>query len=127
MNNLYYNKLKLQKYFKLERIQVRELQTLFKWRVMMAPLIENFRGNNMNMVFPLCHTHLDNQSSLLKCEILRKEINIDLEINDIYCENITLETQKISEIEEVREKLLVKQEDEKKKKLLTIFCFAKNV
>ena len=99
----------------------------FKWRVMMAPLSENFRGNNMNMVFPLCHTHLDNQSSLLKCEILRKEINIDLEINDIYCGNITLETQKISEIEEVREKLLVNQEDEKKKKLLTIFCAAKNV
>ena len=79
------------------------------------------------MVFPLCHTHLDNQCSLLNFEILRKEINIDLEINDIYCENITLETQKISEIEEVREKLLVKQEDEKKKKLLTIFCAAKNV
>ena len=109
MDNLYYSELKLQDYFKIEGIETRELQNLFKWRTRMAPLGENFRGNNGNIVCPLCHTHLDNQNGIFQCEIMKKETKIDCELKDIYRDNITLETaKKISEIEEIREKLLKK-------------------
>jgi hypothetical protein len=107
MDNLYYSELKLQSYFKIPGIQTREVLNIFKWRVRMAPLGENYRGNNGNIVCPLCHTHLDNQNTIFQCEILRKETDIQCELKDIYCQNIKIETAlKLTEIEEIREKLL---------------------
>ena len=109
MNGLYYSELKLQDYFKIPGIKKNELQNLFKWRVRMAPLGENFRGKTVNKVCPMCHIHLDNQSTIFKCETLKKEIEIECEVKDIYCDKITLKTaRKITEIEETREKILKK-------------------
>ena len=109
MNGLYYSELKLQDYFKIPGIKKKELQNLFKWRVRMAPLGENFRGKTVNKVCPMCHIHLDNQSTIFKCETLKKEIEIECEVKDIYCDKITLKTaRKITEIEETREKILKK-------------------
>ena len=107
MSNLYYPELKLQDCYKIEGIQTKEVQNLFKWRVKMAPFGENFRGNNLNVVCKLCHSHLDNQSLIFQCEAIRNNMDINCNISDIYCNTIRLETvKKICEIEETREKLL---------------------
>ena len=44
MKNLYYTDLVMQDYFKIEGISTKQAQNVFKWRVRMAPLGENFRG-----------------------------------------------------------------------------------
>ena len=65
MDNLHYSELRLQTYFKTPGIQTKEVLNLFKWRVGMAPLGENFRGNGCNIMCPLCGLHLDNQQTIL--------------------------------------------------------------
>ena len=75
----------------------------------MAPLGENFRGNGGHVGCPLCHNHLDNQSSVFQCEEITKEIDIDMKIEDIYKEKITLRAaQKLTEMENKREALMEK-------------------
>ena len=77
----------------------------------MAPLGENFRGNQGNIVCPLCHNHLDNQSTFLQCEVIKKELEVKIKIEDIYGQDIKLETaRKITEVAELREKMLQKKE-----------------
>ena len=106
MDDLHYTDLELKRYFEIPGIQTKQVLNLFNWRVRMAPLGENFRGNESNVVCPLCQTHLDNQSSVFQCGRLKKEIEINCELADIYRENIKLETAvTITEIEEIREKL----------------------
>ena len=73
----------------------------------MAPMGENFRGNEKSKMCPWCHAHLDNQKLAFECEILKQRIDIQCELKDIYSYNIILRTAKtITEIEELREKLL---------------------
>ena len=104
MDNLYYSELKLQTYFKIPGIQTKEVLTLFKWSVGMAPLAENFRGNSYNILCPLCEVHLEKQSTILQCEVIRKQMRINCGIDDIYREKIKLETaKKMTEIEEFSE------------------------
>ena len=53
---------------------------------------ENYRGGVSFIPCPLCDTHLDNQEMAFKCPIIRKEIAVKGSINDIYQEEIDLET-----------------------------------
>ena len=57
LNDLFYSKLEIQNYFKLENINTNEAQTLFRYRVRMAKYGENFRGKKSPIMCPLCHTH----------------------------------------------------------------------
>ena len=112
MSNMYYPELRIEDYFKIDGIQTREIQTLFKFRVKIASFGENFRGNSENAFCSLCQTHLDNQSSIFQCEVMRKEMEMNCNISDIYCSQVKLEPiKKITEIEEKRENLLNKQEE----------------
>ena len=52
MDNLYYSELKLQTYFKIPGIQTKEVLTLFKWRVGMAPLGANILGGRLQHFLP---------------------------------------------------------------------------
>ena len=73
----------------------------------MAPMGENFRGNEKSKMCPLCQAHLDNQKLAFECEILKQKIDIQCELKDIYRDDIILKTAKtITEIEELREELL---------------------
>ena len=75
----------------------------------MAPLGENYRKNHEHVVCPLCSNHLDNQPTFLHCEAISisNKIPTKMEIEDIYCENITLETARnITIIEEIRKSKL---------------------
>ena len=78
----------------------------------MAPLGENFRRGDVKKICPIYHIHFDNQNSIFQCEMLRKEIEINGELKDIYCDKIKLKTaMKITEIEETREKVLKKEDN----------------
>ena len=113
MNQLYYSELKLQEYFKMPGIETKEMLNLFKWRVRMAPLGENFRGNKENILCPLCSNHLDNQPTFLQCEVIKKELKTNTKIEDIYVDKISLETaQIISRIEDIRKDKLKSMESE---------------
>ena len=77
MRDLFYEDLVLQDYFKIEGISTKQVQNIFKWRVRMAPLGENFRGNEQFKICPLCFSHLDNQSLIFQCEALKKKMKIE--------------------------------------------------
>ena len=109
MNNLFYTEMKMQDYFKTPGITTDEVCNLFKWRVRMASLGENFRGNQANVVCPLFQNHLDNQPMAFKCGKMKNEISMNMEIEDIYKKEIPLEiAQELLKIQNVREKLLEK-------------------
>ena len=73
----------------------------------MTPLGENYRGDQGHLVCPLCSKHLDNQPGLLQCEEIRKEIDIDVKMEDVMGERVSQKTaKKITEILELREKLM---------------------
>ena len=80
MQNLRYTEVKVQNYFSIPGITASEAQNLFKWRVKMAKLGENIRGNRESVTCPLCSNHLDNQSMIFQCEVLKKEVNIECRI-----------------------------------------------
>ena len=107
MGELFYADLLLQDYFKIEGISTKQVQTIFKWRVRMAPLGENFRGNESFKLCPLCLSHLDNQTLIFQCESLKKRMKIECELKDLYSNNISLKTAIIiTQIEKLREQIL---------------------
>ena len=67
MSNLQYTELKTKEYLNTPGITTEEVLKMFKWRVRMAPLGENFRSNQPLVVCPLCQNHLDNQLMTPKC------------------------------------------------------------
>ena len=107
MSQLFYTELKLQEYFRIPGIKTKDMLNLFKWRVRMVYLGENFRGNKEHVLCPLCGNHLDNQPTFLQCEEIKKELKDEIKIEDIYVQNINLETPKnLMKIEEIRNKKL---------------------
>ena len=68
----------------------------------MAEFSKNYRGGRSQVVCPLCHLHLDNQELSYQCSEIRSEVKIMGKIEDIFKEEISLETvetiEKISEL-----------------------------
>ena len=88
-------------------ITTEQAQNLFRWRVRMSPFGENFRGGQALVVCPLCHNHLDNQQMALRCEVMNKEVTIKCKIEEIYRDDISLQTaQNLLEVKNTRERLL---------------------
>ena len=107
MQNLFYSELRTQDYLRIPGFKTDEAQNLFKWRVRMAPLGENFRGNSGHVVCPLCQNHLDNQSLAFQCEKLKMGVEINIKIEDIFKSNISLKTaQNLTEVENMRNKMI---------------------
>ena len=79
----------------------------------MAPLGENFRGKDEFKICPLCSLHLDNQSLVFQCEVLKREMDIECKLEDLYTDNIKLQTAiTITKIEEVREQITKPKKNE---------------
>ena len=94
MDNLHYSKLEIQNYLKMPGISTEEAQNLFRWRVRMAPLGENYRGGQDHVICPLCHKHLDNEPMALQCNQLKKEMEIKCRFEDIFKDDISVEKAK---------------------------------
>ena len=107
MSNLYYDELKTRDYLKMEGITTDEALNLFKWRVRMAPLGENFRGNQAQTTCPLCSVHLDSQAMALNCLEINQKFQTSIKIEDIYSDKIPLKiAQDLLKITKVRKKLI---------------------
>ena len=85
MDDLVYSKLEIQNYLKLENVNTKEAQTLFRYRTRMAKFGENFRGNRNSILCPLCKTHLDGQKMCFEnCPVVKKNITISGNYNPIF-------------------------------------------
>jgi hypothetical protein len=75
----------------------------------MADYGENYRGGQSQVMCPLCKLHLDNQDLCYQCPVIRSEVVINGNINDIFKDDLKLETvETISRISEFRK---LKKED----------------
>ena len=78
----------------------------------MAPIGENYRGNQERVMCPLCKKHLDNQPMALQCEKMNENQKIKLKIEDLYKENIPLEVaRELLSIINLRERLIKEIEE----------------
>ena len=60
----------------------------------MAPFGENYREGQDQVICPLCHAHLDNQPMALQCNQLKKEMEVKCRYEDIFKDDISVETAK---------------------------------
>jgi hypothetical protein len=107
MDGIYYHELKMQNYLKSSSVKLKEKRTIFRWRTRMERFGENFRGGSGPVICPLCETHLDNQALSLQCPVVKKEIETNSSLEDLYKEHISQETiENISRISKIRENKL---------------------
>ena len=105
LDNITYRELKIQEYFKSDALSIPEKMTIFRCRVRMERFGENFRGGNLAVMCPLCKLHLDNQAMAYQCPAIKKEMEVKGCIEDMYKEEIKLETVRtMTRILEIRQK-----------------------
>ena len=90
MDNLKYSELKLQSLYKSKQVYSTTAKNIFKWRTRMFELKNNFKTKYSNFSCPLCFKHLDDDESLLTCEILNspKSENINLNYKDLFKQDV---------------------------------------
>ena len=84
MKNLVYKEFKLQDYLLLKTMNTSEAKSLFKFRLRMAPLGENFRGGQKTVICPLCKLHPDGQAESFQCVKIRKVIEVKGKYSEIF-------------------------------------------
>ena len=109
MEKLDYNEIKMQNYLLSEQLKPKQKRLIFKYRTRMAEFGENYRGGRSQVMCPLCETHLDNQELSYQCLEIRSKLKIMGKIEDIFKEEISLETaETIEKITELRRSWLEK-------------------
>ena len=99
--------MKTQGYFQTGGVSTQEALNLFKWRVRMAPVGENFRASQSSTICPLYSSHLDNQAMAINCAKIQQKVKTNMKIEDIYSKTIPLKVaQELYEITKVRKKLI---------------------
>ena len=109
MANVSYKTLKMQSYF-TSMLKTEEKRTIFRFRVRMERFGENFRGGASSIICPLCFSHLDNQELSFQCPVIKKEIEIEGNISEMFKEDI--ETKAIQTILKIRNFRKLKLESE---------------
>ena len=73
----------------------------------MVPFGENFRAGRESVTCPLCSTHVDSQVMSFMCPAIRKNINIDCDIQDVYTDTMNKKTAStVSNILKLRREIL---------------------
>ena len=90
MENVKYSELKRQTYFNQPNLRIEDMRNVFRFRVRMARFGHNYRGKRENVDCPLCASHLDRQSLSFQCREITSRIEIQCNMDDIYCENVTM-------------------------------------
>ena len=107
MNYLEYNDLKTQNYCYMEGLKVHEIQNIFKYRTKMTKVSGNYKGKEGVSQCPLCGLHPDVQEKMTTCETIKDKMDINVDISNIFSENITYEVARaVSKMQEIREKLM---------------------
>ena len=109
MENTKYYDIKMQDYMKSETIKMKEAINLFKFRTRMAEFGENFRAGTSQIPCPFCKEDWDSQSHSFQCETIKKEVEIKVELNEIFISKISnAAALTITKILQERKKLLEK-------------------
>ena len=107
MKELFYPELKPQKYLTMENATIEQVRNIFRFRVRMAQFGENYRGNSDHVMCPLCGKHFDSQNFSFQCEFYKSKMDIKCTMNEVYSNNVTLETAKtITKMMKLREEEL---------------------
>ena len=92
IQNLQYKKLEMAKYLKLQDMNDDEAKAIFQFRSRMANFHGNYRSktNDLNPIdhCPLCFSHPDTQQWSFQCPVLRKNIVINGQYENILNGNI---------------------------------------
>jgi hypothetical protein len=100
----------MQEYFQSDQFSIEQKLTIFTCSVRLERFGENFRGGNVAVMCPLCKLHFDNQAIGYQCPEIKKEMEVKGCIEDMYKEEIKLETVRtMTKILEIRK---TKQENE---------------
>ena len=106
MKNLNYSSITMQNYFKRRDLNVEQKKTIFKFRTRMSEFGDNFRGGRDQVPCPLCDTHVDKQELSYQCKVIQKEIDIAGSYEEIYSDNMNIDTVKtLQKILETRKRL----------------------
>ena len=93
----------MQTYLTDKQVTIHQKKMLFKCCVRMEKFGENYRAGRSQVSCPLCHVHLDNQEMAFQCSEITKELTIRGNLEDIFSENIKLETvETLTKIVEIR-------------------------
>ena len=102
-----YSDIKMQDYTKSESINLKDALNLFKFRTRMAEFGENFRAGASQILCPLCQEDWDSQAHSFQCKEIKKEVEMKIELREVYSNKISNEAAKtITKIMDVRKKLL---------------------
>ena len=95
LDNLWYPRLEMQNYLKLDNLNNSQAQTLFRYRVRMAKFGENFREKKISVECPLCFKHRDSQQmSFENCSVLKKNVKISGNYQQIFNSSVPTDTVK---------------------------------
>ena len=108
MDNVSYNKLEVQEYFRSDQISTDQKRTIFKYRTRMERFGENFRGGQTMVMCPVCMLHRDSQDLSLQCPEVKKEIgHNEGDIRELYGENIGRNiVNTVTKVLEIRKKMI---------------------
>ena len=91
MSSTFYSELKLQPYLKSDDLTVIQAKTVFSFRIRMAQFSENYRGQADQAACKLCQLHLDNQPMSFHCSVIRANLNVRGNYEEIFSDNISKE------------------------------------
>ena len=107
MDDLWYPKLNLQEYLQTDKFTAEEGKTIFKHRTRMSNFKENFKNGEENIPCPLCNLHFDKQEMAFQCPVVKLNVEVKGNFEDIFKENIPKElVVTLTSISKFREKYL---------------------
>ena len=83
IRNIKHKKMNMASYLELENMNVSEAKIIFQFRSRMAQFSGNYKGKNPTKICPLCSSHPDTQEWSFKCSVIRKNIDIKGNYDDI--------------------------------------------
>ena len=106
MSSLQYHELKIQNYLMDENISVKEAQNIFKYRTRVANFKENFKNSYNEIECPLCFVHPDTQAQCVQCPVVKENVEIRGEYQEIFSEKVSKEiAQTLLEVTQYRENI----------------------
>ena len=107
MDDLWYSNLNLQEYMKTNKFSADEVRTIFAYRTRMAKFKENFRNGSENIPCPLCQIHFDKQSMAFQCPMIKDNVELKGNYEDVFKEDIPKELViTLTQISRFREKFM---------------------
>ena len=88
---------------------------MFKYRTRMAKCGENFRGPSSQVMCPLCTKHQDSQDKSYECPVIRQDVKVTGNYDDIYSDKVKLETvETITKIDEFKKEKKIDKQTERR-------------